>query len=260
MKLMQEIDKVQKNSPPKIELSEASLTYPITTTLNRSIRADFANKLVGGKFKRYGRKQYIQALENITLTIQAGDKIGLIGHNGAGKSTLLRMLAGIYEPTTGNIQINGKTTALLDMGTGVDAEATGLENITLRSLYMGYTKKEIKTKIDEIVEFSDLGNYIHMPMKIYSSGMRSRLMFAITTAFDCDILLLDEGIIAGDKTFQKKAKEKLNGFLSGKDVTLILASHSNAFLSQYCDKGLVLENGNIAHQGTIEACFNYYDK
>lgn len=233
-----------------IILRDVSLHLPIYEVAARSLKKHVVRSLVGGAVSSSaGQVTVVTALDGVSLEFRSGDRVGLVGHNGAGKSTLLRLLAGIYEPTAGELVINGRVTPLLENSLGLDHEATGYENIVLRGIYLGRTRREIAAHIDEIAAFTELGTFLDMPTRTYSAGMLSRLVFAVSTHFDTDILLIDEGISAGDAAFQEKASARLESLI-GRVGILLVASHSEAFLSQYCDSRLLMERGRIQRLAT----------
>jgi lipopolysaccharide transport system ATP-binding protein len=172
-----------------------------------------------------------------------------VGHNGAGKSTLLRVLAGIYKPVAGSVRIEGRVGTLLNPSAGIDPEATGIENIYLRGRILGMSTREIAAQVDDIASFSDLGNFIELPMRTYSTGMQARLAFAISTAMKNDILLIDEGIGAGDEAFQEKAYRRVENLFARTSIVL-LASHSDQLIDRYCNRRLTMEHGRVLDHGT----------
>ena len=192
-----------------------------------------------------------------TLEFNKGDRVGLIGRNGSGKTTLLRVLSGAYEPTSGDIDVSGSLSSLTDITLGMDMEADGYENIMLRSIVMGRTRREAKERISEIEEFTGLGEYLRLPVRVYSSGMLLRLAFAVSTAIEPEILLMDEMIGAGDAHFIEKAQARLQNLMSDASI-LVLASHSSDILRQFCNRGVVLEQGQVVFSGELEACLSYY--
>ena len=229
-------------------LDNVSLRFPIFNNFHRSLRSDALNvvkKAVGGQINITNQSTSITALKNLTLKISKNDRIGLYGHNGSGKSSLLRLLAGIYEPTSGRIDINGKIHSMLDLTSGMEEEATGKQNIILKSYALGMTKNEINDKIQEIVDFSELSDFIDLPIKIYSSGMKMRLAFSISTAFPADILLLDEWLSVGDDAFSKKAEDKLNDFSKNANA-FVLASQNLKTLEKHCNRIFELNYGNLS--------------
>lgn len=228
-----------------IKLNNVSVIFPIYNASNRSLKKRVINIATGGKIATdSGKKVTIKSLTNINLELKKGDRIGLTGHNGAGKSTLLRVLSGVYVPSVGTIELKGKIVSLLDISVGMDGESTGYENIMLRGILLGFSSEQIAQKIDEIAEFSELGDYLNMPMRTYSSGMNLRLAFSIITAFPADIILMDEWLSVGDARFNKKASERLEAMVKGSSI-LVLASHDDALVKRLCNKVITLEHGQI---------------
>lgn len=202
----------------------------------------------------------VRALENVTLHFQHGDRIGLVGRNGAGKTTLLRVLAGIYEPEVGTVRVEGHVAPLFDLSLGMDPEGTGYENILLRGLFLGIRRADIATRVDEIAAFTELGGFLELPIRTYSAGMRLRLAFAVSTSFQPDILLLDEGIGAGDAAFLEKVKRRLQEFAS-KATIIVLASHSEQLVRQMCSTAVLMEHGRIiAFSSTSEVLALYRER
>ena len=201
----------------------------------------------------------VKAIDDLNLELTSGDRLGLIGHNGAGKSTLLRVLAGIYPVTSGEAEVRGKTVPLLDIALGMDDQSTGRQNIRLRALLLGMTDGEIKRKTDEIAAFTELGDYLDLPLRTYSSGMRVRLAFAISTAVDADILLLDEVLGVGDASFQEKANRRLTELHARADI-VVLAIHSNDVIRRTCNKVLWLKQGKAVMFGDTEHVLAEYEK
>ncbi len=201
--------------------------------------------------------QTVRALRGINLELQAGDRIGLIGHNGAGKSTLLRVLSGVYEPVHGHIRQHGTMSALTDIMLGMDAEASGIDFIVTRGIVMGLTKREARNLIDEIGAFTELADRLHMPVRTYSTGMLLKLAFAVATTVTPDILLMDEVVGAGDARFQERAQKRLHDLMSRVSI-LVVASHNEQLLKSFCSHALVLHAGQIAHRGTVDDCLAYY--
>lgn len=230
---------------PYIKLTDVSVDFPIYNSSSRSLKKKIISSATGGRIAAdAGNKVVIQTLNNISLDIKKGDRIGLIGHNGAGKSTLLRVLSGVYVPSKGTIDSHGKIVSLLDISVGMDGESTGYENIMLRGILLGFTPKEISEKIDEIAEFSELGSYLDMPIRTYSSGMNLRLAFSIITAFPADIILMDEWLSVGDASFNRKASKKLEEVVENASI-LVIASHNEETIKRLCNKVIELEHGNI---------------
>ncbi len=207
---------------------------------------------------RKGRICAVRALSDISFTIEAGERVAILGRNGSGKTTLLQVLAGIYPPQTGSVTARGTTTSIVNINLGMRSEATGHRNITLRGLATGRSRAEIEAKRDEIAAFSGLGDFLHLPVDTYSAGMRMRLNFAIATAFDPDILILDEWLSAGDAEFQKLASKRMTRFVSSAGI-LVLASHSRRLLEQNCERAIWLDQGRIRADGPIVDVMNEYD-
>jgi ABC-2 type transport system ATP-binding protein len=213
---------------------------------------------VGGQIgKGETGRMVIKALDGLTFEMHEGDRIGLLGHNGSGKTTLLRTLAGIYEPVSGVIHTNGRAFPLFDLQLGMDQDATGLENIWMRSKLLGLTTQQTKDALDDIAEFTELGEYLYMPIRAYSTGMILRLAFAISTAVTPEILILDEMIGAGDAAFIARANDRLKTFLARAGI-LVIASHANSILRQWCNKGMLLQHGKLIAFGPIEDIIAQY--
>jgi len=235
------------------------LDYPIVGIGSRSLKNRILGAATGGLISGGEGIPVVNALRAITFQVREGDRLGLIGHNGAGKSTLLKVLAGIYQPTEGTLSLTGKVVSTLNLSIGMEFEATGIENIISRGLLLGMTRKELNHKLDEIAEFTGLGEYLDMPVRIYSSGMVTRLAFAVVTAMNADILLMDEVIGTGDAAFMDKAEKRLNEFMSRSKI-LILASHSEATIRKFCNKALLLEHGKMLAIGEVGEVFELYTK
>ncbi|WP_292903973.1 ABC transporter ATP-binding protein [Niveispirillum sp.] len=217
----------------------------------RSLKKTALNLSTGGRIGAdQGSHVHIDALTDINLDLHEGDRIGLIGHNGAGKSTLLRTMAGIYEPTAGRVSVQGRVAPMFDLMLGIDPDATGRENVRLRGLLLGMSPADINTYADEIGDFSGLGGYLDLPVKVYSSGMLLRLMFAVATAISPEILLLDEWITAGDAAFMERAEQRVNGLIDRARM-LVIASHSRPLIERLCNKVAVLEHGRVVDFGPL---------
>ncbi len=226
-----------------IRAEDLSLTYHVRKKLTLRPR-DRRMPATGGTISGDGRHRFVAALDGVSFELKAGDRLGLVGGNGAGKTTLLKVLYGIYEPTAGRLQIDGRVDALFNINLGFRQEATGRRNIMLRGLINGWSKEEIAARTEEIIAFSELGEFIDMPFKSYSQGMAARLAFSIATTLEPEILLMDEWIGAGDANFQKKAKERM-GELAEKAGIIILASHNAALIERTCNRVLELEKGRV---------------
>jgi lipopolysaccharide transport system ATP-binding protein len=198
----------------------------------------------------------VSALKDISLELNDGDRLGILGHNGAGKSTLLRVLGGILPPTSGYVRVEGVVSALLSIHMGLRPESSGQDNIRFRARYMGCSEDDIANNFKDIVEFSGLGEYLQLPLKSYSSGMKLRLAFAIATAFKPDILILDEWLSAGDAEFQKKASERLRNLID-KSGIFAFASHNYRLQAELCNRGIVLSRGEIVFAGSIDEAIEY---
>lgn len=228
-----------------ISIKNLTVEFKVYGSSSRSLKNQILSQATGGRIaENTDDAVIVKALDNVSLEINDGDRIGLVGHNGAGKSTLLRTLAGIYKPTSGSIEIEGTVGTLIDPSAGMDLEATGIENIYLRGFVLGMSKGEIDEKIDEIAEFTELGDFLHLPVKTYSVGMFSRLGFAISTAISPDILLIDEGIGAGDASFIEKVNKRMNEFLF-KTKIILFASHNQQLLDSICHKKLRVDTGRL---------------
>jgi ABC-type polysaccharide/polyol phosphate transport system ATPase subunit len=199
----------------------------------------------------------VTALRDISFELREGDRLGLMGHNGAGKSTMLRLLAGAYPPSRGRITSVGRISTLFNATPGLSMDGTGRENIITCGLHLGLTWRQISSKMDEMIDFAELGDYIDLPVRIYSSGMMTRLGFSIATAVQPEILLLDEGLATGDAQFAQKAERKLNDLIARSSI-LVIASHSDALLSNMCNRCLLLEHGQILSDGPAKTLLESY--
>ena len=241
-----------------VRLDRVSVEIPIYNSRSRSLKSALLRQ-VGGTVQTDERDVVtIRALQNVDLDLAPGDRLGLVGHNGAGKSTLLRVLSGAYEPTAGRAQIVGSVASLLDITMGMDGELTGADNIVLRSLFNGMSLEEARAQIADIAEFSELGSYLHLPMRTYSSGMTLRLAFAISTTRAPDILLMDELISVGDAEFSNKAKARIESLID-KSRIMVLASHDPATLRRYCNTAIVLQSGSVVARGTLDEALEWYN-
>lgn len=235
-----------------LSLQNCSLYLPVYGAGNRSLKQMVLSAATGGRIASDSRNiTVVEALRDISLEILPGDRVGLVGHNGAGKTTLLRMLAGIYEPTLGTMASEGRVTSLLDVTLGLDYEATGYENIILRGLILGASKAEMSRLTPSIAEFSELGDYLSMPVRTYSSGMVLRLAFSIVTSIHADVLLMDEWLSVGDAAFVEKAEGRMKEFV-GRASILVLASHNAKIIGDLCNVLLTLEHGSIKSVERIE--------
>jgi lipopolysaccharide transport system ATP-binding protein len=227
------------------------IDFPVYNVEHRSLKRALLRATSGGRISRgSGDSVVVRAIDNISFEIQHGERIGLAGHNGSGKTTLLRVLAGIYSPVSGVLEVDGKIGSLLDLDLGIDPEVSGYENILMRGIVAGFTPKEINSKADEIADFSGLGEYLEMPVRTYSSGMRMRLAFSISTCIEADILLMDEWLSAGDANFVEQSTARLMSLIEGSRI-LIIASHSHELLHSLCNRVIHLEAGKIVREEII---------
>ena len=241
-----------------IDTYNACVDFPIFDAKTRSLKHTFLGAAGGAIGRNESNTVMVEALKNINLHLQDGDRVGLVGHNGAGKSTLLRLLSGIYEPTRGSAVVRGRVAPVFDLGVGMDPEISGYENIIIRGLFLGQTRKAMNRKMDEIAEFSELGDYLAMPLRTYSTGMRIRLALGVVTSIDPEILLLDEGIGAVDAAFMAKARSRLVDMVKRSGI-LVFASHSNEFLAQLCDSALWIDHGEIRKAGPVDEVVEAYE-
>jgi lipopolysaccharide transport system ATP-binding protein len=237
---------------PHIDIRGLSIRFPVYGSDHRSLKRTITRS-VGGVLGRSGAASppMVTALNNVSLRLEAGDRLGLIGHNGAGKTTLLRTIAGAYAPDAGVVEVEGKVATLLDLMTGMDPFATGIANIRLRGLVLGMSSKEIRARTEEIADFTELGPFLGMPVKTYSAGMVARLAFGITTAIDADVLLMDEWLGVGDAAFRDKAQNRLMGVVQNANI-LVLASHDFAMVRQMCNKFIGLVGGRSTGMMNID--------
>jgi len=241
-----------------ITLDRVTVDFPIYNAKKRSLKSELIRRTVGGHIEATDENHVsVMALRDVSLRLDDGDRLGLVGRNGAGKSTLLRVLSGVYEPPTGRAVINGTVSSLTDMMMGMDPEATGYENILLRSVFLGLSVKQARASIADIEEFTELGNFLKLPMRTYSTGMMVRLAFAISTAVTPEILIMDELIGAGDAAFFVKAEARLNRLI-GSTRILVLASHDDGMLRRICNKGLLMEEGCAVMMGPIAETLDRY--
>lgn len=242
----------------RIDLRNVNVQFPVYNVNARSFKKNFLRLATGGSVVADANQHVVvKALNNITLTLEHGDRVGLIGHNGAGKSTMLRLLAGIYEPTTGDMRTEGHVSPMLDIMHGIETEFSGFENITQRGTLLGLTRAQIIQKTAEIAELTGLGDYLAMPMRTYSSGMMVRLAFAISASINPEILLIDEVFGAGDSEFIEKARKKMIDLLNQSSI-VVLATHADELIKEFCNKALLLEGGQIKYFGDTEQALELY--
>jgi ABC-2 type transport system ATP-binding protein len=241
-----------------IELSDVGVDFVIYQGSGRSLKKTILSAGTGGRLSHDSHhRTFVRALSGISFSLKSGDRLGLIGGNGAGKSTLLRVLAGVYEPTQGRARVVGNVTPLFDINQGVDPDATGYENISLRAAYLGMSRSEVAEVADEIAEFTELGDYLDLPVRTYSAGMMLRLAFGVATTVKSDVLLLDEWIAVGDVGFFEKAQERASNFVSRSKV-MVVASHSEDVIRRLCNKALWLRKGESAGFGEVDEIMERY--
>jgi lipopolysaccharide transport system ATP-binding protein len=232
-----------------IKLENVTVDFPVYGSHARSMKLRLMDITTGGRIgTEKSDRITIRALSNLSFELNAGDRLGILGHNGAGKTTLLRVIASVYEPTAGRMIIAGKTGGLYDLTLGMDPEATGFENIMLRGMLLGLSKERIKDITPEIVEFTELGNYLALPIRTYSSGMLLRLGYAVTTAVDLDIVVMDEWVVVGDKNFKHKSEARLEQLLDRSKI-MVVATHSPELVERVCNKAILLMHGECVCMG-----------
>ena len=246
-----------------IKLENINLDFPVYDDSNRSFRNTVIKtgknlRFATTKENAFG-KRIVQGLKNINLDITHGDRVAVLGPNGAGKSTLLKLIAGIYNTIDGKSNVQGSITSMLDMGFGFEEDATGYENIIIMNSVMGNNPKEAEKKIENILDFSELGDFIHMPLRTYSSGMRARLAFATAVEGSPDILLIDEFLGTGDHNFMIKSKEKIIETMRNASI-LLFASHAIHLVEDLCNKGIFMKNGKIIFYGSYDEAYKIYSE
>lgn len=244
-----------------IEFTNVCVDFPIYNANSRSLKKRLLQVATGGQLGADANGHVVvRALENLNFSLKDGDRLGLVGHNGAGKTTLLRLLSGVYVPSAGTAHIHGEIGSLIAISLGIDAEASGRENIFLRGGLLGITKAEIKRQLDDIIEFSELGDFVDMPVRTYSTGMHLRLAFAVSTVLRPEILLMDEWLSVGDEGFKHKAEERMKEMVKSTNI-LVIASHSREMVARTCNRVIWLEHGKIRMNGDVdEVCDAYFGK
>ena len=242
----------------RIELKNVTVDIPILDG-RRSLRKALLTGTTGGIIRnnQNGEGVVVRALEDVSFTVKQGDRFGLIGHNGSGKSTLLRTIAGVYEPAAGFVKIKGKLSPMFNTSIGMDIDDTGYDNLKTIGMYLGLNAREIEERTDEIVDFCELGDFMDLPVRTYSTGMSTRLGFAIATSIKPDILLLDEWLGAGDARFVEKAAKRVEELVE-KSSVLVLASHSEALIKRNCNKAVLLNHGHIIANGDVDDVIKEY--
>ncbi|MGV8996297.1 MAG: ABC transporter ATP-binding protein [Parvibaculaceae bacterium] len=242
----------------RVLVENLHLYFPLHNSSSRSLQLDIFQKL-GGRIGKEKQAARIEALRGVNFDLNDGDRLALVGHNGAGKTTLLKVLAGVYPPSHGRVEITGRLTPLTDLSLGMDPESTGYENIIFRCVFMGMTFAEAKRLTSAIAEFSGLGEFLKMPVRTYSTGMAMRLAFAISTSIEPDILILDEMIGAGDQNFVQKAQQRVQELME-KTSILVIASHNSSILKRLCNKALWLEHGSVLAYGPLDDVLDDYTR
>jgi len=241
----------------ELHIKDVSVAFPLYHGESRSLKKTVFAAASGRLGKDRKQRLVVEALRDITFSLNTGDRLGFVGSNGAGKTTLLRTMAGIYEPVTGSINMTGAVTALLDPGQGMNFELTGRENIRLRGLFNGLSEAQIEDLANDVAVFADLEQFLELPVRTYSSGMVVRLGFAMATAIKPQILLMDEWILAGDAAFMGKAKHRLETMVRGAEI-LVLSSHSSDIIMQWCNRVIWMDRGRIKADGSPDEVLAAY--
>lgn len=241
-----------------IRLENISLDYSLYHDKTNSLKEFLVTRITGKKYV-HARKEKVRALDNINLNIEHGQRLGIIGLNGAGKSTLLKVISGIFKPSAGQLHISGTIQPLIEVGAGFDLEFTGRENIYLNGYMLGFTKKELAAVEDQIIKFTELEEFIDVPIKYYSTGMAVRLAFTIATMVKPEILVFDEMLAAGDAAFIDKAKRRLDSLMDSAKI-MVIVSHDLDFVKNVCNRLIILEKGNIVFDGTVSEGLARYNE
>jgi lipopolysaccharide transport system ATP-binding protein len=235
-----------------ITLSGVTLDYQLYSVRAKSLRNAVLSMAVGGKLMAAQNDvTVVRALSGVSFKLDEGDRLGLVGHNGSGKTSLLKVLAGVYEPTGGQLEVKGRISSMLSMSVGLDPEASGLQNIKNLMMMQMLSRREIERRLPEIMAFSELGAFVHMPFKTYSAGMMARLTFSVATSVDADVLIMDEWISAGDAEFQHKARERMAGVVD-KARIVVIASHDMNTVTRVCNKVMAMDSGRPTFYGSTE--------
>lgn len=240
----------------RVLLNNVAVDFPVYQGVSRSFRIAVF-QAVGGNLEEHNQRCVVSALKDVSLDLHEGDRLGLVGHNGAGKTTLLRVISGVYPPTRGTLEIHGSISALTDLSMGMDQELTGRQNIINRLVLMGHTFRFAREMAAGIEAFSELGSFLDLPMRTYSTGMFLRLAYSVATCITPEILILDEMVSAGDASFMEKVKLRTREFL-GRTKILVLASHNLSMLEEYCNKGIWLNHGSVQGFGEIGEVLDAY--
>ena len=243
-----------------IEIENVSMKFNLGIDKNNSFKGTFIILLTFRKEKKVSKKEYFWALKNVSVNIEKGEVVGLIGSNGAGKSTLLKIVSGVMKPTTGKVTVNGVISPMIELGAGFDPELTARENIYLNGAILGYSEEFINEKFDDIVEFSELRDFLDVPVRNFSSGMVAKLAFSIATIVEPEILIVDEILSVGDIKFQEKSKGKMMSMIKG-GTTVLYVSHSLESIKEICTKVIWIEHGEVIEIGSPKkVCSDYYKK
>jgi homopolymeric O-antigen transport system ATP-binding protein len=243
----------------ELSLNNVSVSFPIYHGGSRSLKKSLLFRGSGGQLASDASHRItVEALRNVSMEFRTGDRVALVGKNGAGKTTLLRVMAGIYEPVTGVVKSRGRISPMFDISLGIDGDISGYDNIRLRGLILGLPAREIEERMSDIAEFTELGDYLDIPVRTYSSGMMTRLTFAVATCFSPEILLMDEWILAGDAGFLAKAQRRVAAFVEKAGI-LVLASHSTEICRQWCNKAVWVERGEVKMTADVNAVLDSYN-
>lgn len=243
---------------PVVEFRNVSVSIPIYTEAAQSFRKTLIKRMVGGNIRDDRGVVVVRALEDVSFSAYRGESVGILGHNGSGKTTMLQVLAEIYRPTAGEVEIDGITTPYFGVNEGISPEMTGLEAIQTGCLVRGLRYRDIPDVMESIEDFAELGEFVHLPIRTYSAGMNARLLFAIATCLDPDILLIDENIGAGDERFQVKVRERVKTYID-KASLLFLAAHNATMLQEWCSKGVLMRAGRLLYCGDVNEAIRLYD-
>jgi ABC-2 type transport system ATP-binding protein/lipopolysaccharide transport system ATP-binding protein len=253
------ISSIHSGEHSELSLDNVSVSFPIYHGGSRSLKKSLLFRGSGGQLASDASHRItVEALRNVSMEFRTGDRVALIGKNGAGKTTLLRVMAGIYEPVTGVVKSRGRISPMFDISLGIDGDISGYDNIRLRGLILGLPAREIEERMADIAEFTELGDYLDIPVRTYSSGMMTRLTFAVATCFSPEILLMDEWILAGDAGFLAKAQHRVEAFVEQAGI-LVLASHSTEICRRWCNKAVWMERGEVKMAADISAVLDSYN-
>lgn len=242
---------VLKPGEPIVEFKHVSKRYKLySSNRQRLLSVFFPHMKIKTK----------DAVKDVSFAIQPGEAVALVGSNGAGKSTILKMITGVCFPTSGEISVKGRVSALLELTAGFESEMTGRENISLRGTTLGLTKEEIKKLEPDIIEFADIGEYIDQPVRSYSSGMKARLGFAINANVQPEVLIVDEALSVGDQNFKNKCLDKVHQLIADDNITLLLVTHNTNTAKQFCERGIFIQSGKVMFDGTVEEAVERYEK